>query len=91
MAPGKHLLSEAHHEKCWEHPAVSLEENMICSGPIFGATELNWTELIFGASLVAEMVKSLPEMQEIQVQSLGWEDPLEKGINPLQFIQLPCF
>ena len=28
-------------------------------------------------------------MQEIQVQSLGREDPLEKEINPLQFIQLP--
>ena len=24
------------------------------------------------------MVKNLPEMQEIMVQSLGWEDPLEK-------------
>ena len=24
------------------------------------------------------MVKSLPAMQETQVQSLGWEDPLEK-------------
>ena len=24
------------------------------------------------------MVKDLPEMQEIQVRSLGWEDPLEK-------------
>ena len=24
------------------------------------------------------MVKNLPAMQEIQVQSLGWEDPLEK-------------
>ena len=26
------------------------------------------------------MVKNLPTMQEIQVQSLGWEDPLEKGM-----------
>ena len=26
------------------------------------------------------MVKSLPAMQETQVQSLGWEDPLEKGM-----------
>ena len=26
------------------------------------------------------MVKNLPEMQETQVQSLGWEDPLEKGM-----------
>ena len=30
------------------------------------------------ASLVAQTVKRLPEMQETRVQSLGWEDPLEK-------------
>ena len=30
------------------------------------------------ASLVAQMVENLPAMQETQVQSLGWEDPLEK-------------
>ena len=30
------------------------------------------------ASLVAQMVKRLPTMQETQVQSLGWENPLEK-------------
>ena len=30
------------------------------------------------ASLVAQMVKRLSAMQETQVQSLGWEDPLEK-------------
>ena len=30
-----------------------------------------------GDSLVAQMVKHLPAMQT-QVQSLGWEDPLEK-------------
>ena len=29
-------------------------------------------------SLVAQTVKSLPEMRETQVRSLGWEDPLEK-------------
>ena len=33
-----------------------------------------------GASLVAQMVKNLPAMQEIWVQSLGWEDPLEEGM-----------
>ena len=32
------------------------------------------------ASLVAQTVKNLPAMQETQVQSLGWEDPLEKGM-----------
>ena len=26
------------------------------------------------------MIKNLPAMQETQVQSLSWEDPLEKGI-----------
>ena len=29
-------------------------------------------------SLVVQMVKRLPAMQETRVQSLGWEDPLEK-------------
>ena len=31
-----------------------------------------------GASLVAQVVKNLPAMQETQVPSLGEEDPLEK-------------
>ena len=31
-----------------------------------------------GASLVTQMVKSLPAMRETQVQSLGREDPLKK-------------
>ena len=31
------------------------------------------------ASLVAQLVKALPAMRETWVQSLGWEDPLEKG------------
>ena len=32
------------------------------------------------ASLVAQLVKNLPIMQETWVQSLGWEDLLEKGM-----------
>ena len=32
------------------------------------------------ASLVAQTVKNLPAMQETWVQSLGWEDSLEKGM-----------
>ena len=32
------------------------------------------------ASLVAQMVKNLPAVQETQVLSLGQEDPLEKGV-----------
>ena len=34
--------------------------------------------LYIGASLVAQMVKTLPAMWETQVQSLGWEDLVEK-------------
>ena len=37
------------------------------------------------ASLVAQSVKNLPAMQEAWVQSLGQEDPLEKGMAPLQY------
>ena len=32
------------------------------------------------ASLVAQLVKNLPTVWETWVQSLGWEDPLEKGM-----------
>ena len=32
------------------------------------------------ASWVAQLVKNQPAMQETRVWSLGWEDPLEKGI-----------
>ena len=32
------------------------------------------------ASLMAEIVKNLPVMQETQVRSLGQKDPLEKGM-----------
>ena len=44
---------------------------------------LEWGAIAFssiGASLVAQVVKNLPGMQETWVRSLGWEDPLEKGM-----------
>ena len=37
-----------------------------------------WVSSSLVASLVAQTVKRLPTMREIHVQSLGWEDPLEK-------------
>ena len=39
---------------------------------------------IYWASLVTQLVKNLPAMQETSVRFLGWEDPLEKGY-PLQY------
>ena len=54
---------------------------------ILGISELKWTGMgkfnsddhyISWASLVAQTVKRLPAVRETLVQSLGWEDPLEK-------------
>ena len=39
------------------------------------------TQLSLGASLVVQMVKTLPVMQETWVQRLIWEDPLEKEMG----------
>ena len=33
-----------------------------------------------GASLVAQLVKNLPATKDTWAPSLGWEDPLEKGM-----------
>ena len=41
--------------------------------------ENKYMELDYWASLVAQLVKNLPAVQETWIQSLGWEDPLEKG------------
>ena len=35
---------------------------------------------MYRGSLLAQVVKNLPAMQETQIQSLGWEDPLKKGM-----------
>ena len=37
---------------------------------------------VYRASLIAQLVKNVPAMQETWVQSLGWEDPLEKERLP---------
>ena len=48
------------------------------SGLFFLVSFLSISFLPWRSSLVAQMVKSLPAMRETWVQSLGWEDPLEK-------------
>ena len=35
--------------------------------------------MLYGTSLVTQLVKNLPALQETWVQFLGWEDPLGKG------------
>ena len=43
-------------------------------------TEIRSDKSKVGTSLVAQLVKNLPEMQEILLQFLSLEDPLEKGM-----------
>ena len=38
-----------------------------------------YARVLYWASLVVQLVKNLPAMLETLVQSLDWEDPLEKG------------
>ena len=70
---------------------ISFEQNVTfknCQGCVASSVSRAWhleirrqmerTWELLGASLVAQMVKRLPLMQETQVQSLGWEDLLEK-------------
>ena len=45
--------------------------------------------IFYGASLVAQMVKNLPAMQETRVRSLDWEDPLEKGMASILAWRIP--
>ena len=59
---------------------------MDCSPPgsfvhgIFQARVLEWgVNKYIGLQFVAQLVKNPPVMRETWVQSLGWEDPLEKG------------
>ena len=40
---------------------------------------LGWEDLYFWTYLVAQLVKNPPATWETWIQSLGWEDPLEKG------------
>ena len=48
---------------------------------LFLNINLECTKALEGASLVAQMVKILPVMQEMRVQSLGWKDPLKKEME----------
>ena len=53
--------------------------NIIISSNVITTTNNIEYSMLLQASLVAQMVKNLSTMQETQVGSLGWEDPLEKG------------
>ena len=58
----------------WSFPMLSITH---C---IRGSSVGKWSLQTVKASLVAQLVKNLPTVRETWVRSLGWEDPLEKGM-----------
>ena len=67
----------------WPIKSLSLSVNMIQHFPKWYTCDVCITEYVFikWASLVAQMVKNLPAMWGIWVQSLGQEEPLEEGMT----------
>ena len=83
-----HVIKEGDDSRALEIPKGSSRGRKLGTGPLLEASWagrgrswglgscINPDE----ASLVAQMVKNVPAMQETQVQSLSWEDTLEKGM-----------
>ena len=72
----------------WGFPHSSVGKESTCNAqdpgsiPEFGRSDgegLGYALQYSWASLVAQLVKNLLAMWETWVQSLSWEDPLEKG------------
>ena len=64
-------------------PNPGIEPEFFVSPALAGelfTTSATWELGIKHASLVTQMVKNLPEMQETWVGPPGWEDPLEEGM-----------
>ena len=69
-------------------PGSSVGKEYVCNAGDLGSIPGSGRSAVKGighplqcswASLVAQLVKNQPAMQETWVQSLSWEDPLEKG------------
>ena len=57
-----------------------LPEELFSMLPHLVTTKKKYIYLKASTSLVAQTVKRLPAVRETQVRSLGWKDPLEKGM-----------
>ena len=68
------VSSKRHH-----HQIKNAGDKSRCKETKEMITNNTWTWTGCWASLVAQLVKNLPARWETWVQSLSWEDPLEKG------------
>ena len=57
-----------------------IKDNQLLVGCDFAYFKILLKIYLHISSLVAQIVKNMPVMQETQVQSLGQEDPTEKGM-----------
>ena len=64
------LKKEGNSDTCYHIDDRHYKDIMLC--------EIMCARSHFRASLIAQSVKNLPAVQETQVRSLGWENPLEK-------------
>ena len=65
----------------WKIPRMEEPTRLLCPWDFLGKdTGVDCHFLLQGrASLIAQLVKNLPAIQETPISFLGWEDPLEKG------------
>ena len=80
-----------HDQRCHRCCLLTKSYLTLLSPTPWTVDALHWIffgEGVLWGSLVAQTVKTLPAMQETQVQSLDKEAPLEKGMATLQYSRL---
>ena len=65
-------------QECWSGVPLPSPHAYLGLTKFYTHTHIHTFCVIFGASLIAQLVKNLPAVQENRVLSLGWEDPLEE-------------
>ena len=68
-------------QRGWPTPVEASQSSVADGSFVHQSTPFAWLLECRRASLEAQMVKNLPAIQETWVRSLGWEEPLKKGIT----------
>ena len=71
--------------RLWPHSQSPALANILCGQSVWWAQGPLWAWPLW-TSLPAQTVKCLPTMRDTRVQSLGWEDLLEKEMAPYSSI-----
>ena len=90
-----YLMLSFYNTHAWNHPVLQCEGLWrdciirLFSGPFHCGDGICSSQVRIRASLVVQVVKSPPAMQETCVLSLGQEDPLEKEMATHFSITIP--